>query len=70
MSLKQIEEWMDENMLDYCAVAKRKYIYVCKNNGQFHCGERNNGAGFAQFLGKFTQSEILDWIEWMTGEQI
>jgi len=36
-----------------------KYIYVCRNNGQFHKGDAPSGSeGWATFIGKFTAEEI------------
>ena len=43
----------------FSAVAGKKYIYVCKNNGQFHMGEKEGRPGYAHFIGRFTPREII-----------
>ena len=50
-----------ENGGDYSIEKKRKYIYVCKNNGQFHTGNAAKIPGYATFIGKFSIDEFLEW---------
>jgi hypothetical protein len=56
-SLKQIAEKIDGSC-DYSADAGTKYIYVCRNNGQFHRGDCVGIAGFASFIGRYTRDDI------------
>ena len=38
----------------------RKYVYVCRNNGQFHRGNGKNIAGFATFVGRYDWETFVD----------
>ena len=49
------------NVPAYSVEAGRKYIYVCRNNGQFHRGNAPNGGGWATFIGKFTADEAKEF---------
>jgi uncharacterized protein YigA (DUF484 family) len=49
----EIQEELNCNCEDLVCEAKRKYLYVCKNNGAFHCGDAEGLGGFATFIGKF-----------------
>lgn len=44
-------------MQQYSVLKKRKYTYVCKNNGQFHIGNMCNFPGYATFIGKFLNND-------------
>jgi hypothetical protein len=56
MNLKQIVEKIDGP--EYVAEAGTKYIYMCRNDGQFHRGDCVGIAGFATFIGRYTRDEL------------
>ncbi len=57
MTLKETVEKINE-CGDFVAVAGRKYIYVCRNNGQFHKGDMTHGGGWATFVAKVTPNQV------------
>jgi hypothetical protein len=59
MTLQKIVKILD-NDIEISVVAGRKYIYVCKNNGQHHKGDCDGIASFASFIGKFEAGD--PWI--------
>ena len=63
---EQAKEYVDDfnSGRDYVVEMKRKYIYVCLNNGQFHTGNCCNMGGYAKFVGKFSVDEFLEWVEY------
>ena len=62
MEIKAIMEKIESSkefgeIPSYSVEAGRKYLYVCKNNGQFHKGNAPHGGGWATFIGKFSVDE-------------
>ncbi len=45
------------NVPKYAVSVKGGYLYVCRNNGQFHRGGSSGVPGYATFLGRFTAQE-------------
>ena len=43
----------------YSVEVGRKYIYVCKNNGQFHRGDMEGVGGYATFVGKYSRDGAI-----------
>jgi len=58
--LQKIAEKINEGN-KFSAQAGTKYLYVCKNNGQFHKGNGNNTPGYASFVGRMTINEAQIW---------
>jgi len=55
--IEQIKEFGE--IPSYSVQACKKYLYVCRNNGQFHKGEANGKPGWAKFLGQFSRDEAV-----------
>jgi carotenoid cleavage dioxygenase-like enzyme len=75
LKMTELAQWFDENCFEfgdiprYSAGSTWKYIYVCKNNGAFHRGNRINCPGFASYMGRYTKPEIIELIYiWHLGE--
>jgi hypothetical protein len=67
MNMTEICEAIESSMAfgevpEFKTERTRRYIFVCRNNGQFHRGDAPIGGGYATFEGRFTKESALKFM--------